>query len=234
MQFLARCVEMRRKTDAAATQGTGDILPGEHFKQCLRGFFQGTKSDDAGMPAVPWWGEQAILVCMLVEELDHETTVIQHLFLDNLHTSFMDEREACMQCMYARHIRAAAFKAACAAGDIPGLAVKVHVVLYHVPAILVEFQLIHDLFAAIKQGDTLRAHHPFVAIGHDKICLAGLHIKPKCPQALDGIDAEKDVSFTAGLAEDLQVKFQAGPVLDLTHRQQAGMLIHAGYDGLLG
>ena len=73
------------------------------------------------------------------------------------------------------------------------------------PAMLTQNQLILHRAAAIEQGKPFRAEHPFVAVGHHKICVYLLCRERQRAENLDGVHTEEYAPGTAGGADGSHV-----------------------------
>ena len=88
----------------------------------------------------------------------------------------------------------------CCIRDLPaGLAV-ITGLFDHVPAILIERQIVHSLFPDIEKAQPFRAQQPLVTICHGKVALYFFDIKPESTDGLDRIDTEQNSRCFAGLA----------------------------------
>ena len=85
-----------------------------------------------------------------------------------------------------------------AVSRLPGLYIIVIRGRGHMPAMLVQVQLIPDCCINVKQGQTFRSQHPLVTISHDEISLDFLYVDIVGANTLNRIDTVQNV---VGLAE---------------------------------
>ena len=94
--------------------------------------------------------------------------------------------------------------------------IKVAHGFHHVPAVLLQRQALEPFGAAVEQRQSFRTQHPFVAVSHDEIGLAGLYIEWFYAQTLYGVHAECYIMLPAGGANRDEVECQSGGILNGT------------------
>ena len=110
------------------------------------------------------------------------------------------QRQTGVQCMNAKHVGGTALETCAGVRRLPTFPFKIASVLHHVPAELVQIQPVANFAAAVKKRGTFRAQHPFMTIGHNEIGLYLLHVEWDGPQALNGVDTEKNPLTTTEAA----------------------------------
>src|SRR3989338_2077816 len=193
------CVEMRRQADTRAALRTDHLL-----------LFQLTEQRRI-VPAIQAEGQNsgallAVHCAVQVRTRDFSQPIQQPLYaflqgaLDRRHAYFFQQRKAGFQRHRTEHVRAAAFKTPSALGGFPAGALVVAGMFEHMPAVFMQLELRTQVAAAIEHPKAFRAEQPFMAVGHGKGALAGLHIEGQGAELLDRIDAQQHAARRAALA----------------------------------
>ncbi|GIZ13418.1 hypothetical protein NCCP436_28340 [Pseudomonas sp. NCCP-436] len=90
----------------------------------------------------------------------------------------------------------------------------------HVPAVLMQSEVVASFATAVEHPEAFRAEHPLVTIGHGEIAIIGLHVEGNSAELLDSIDAEQYTMPATALTEAGQIQTQAAGELHCADRHQ--------------
>src|SRR3990172_316064 len=114
------------------------------------------KRDDPGI-ATGGQGREQLQVFISAYYIEQSFATRHHATLDLRYSYLGQQRQACLQCLNPKHVRAAALETTGVVRHFPGFSAEVSSVLDHMPAELMQGETVAPLRPAIKNGDAFRA-----------------------------------------------------------------------------